>query len=101
MRFLRQDLLQREDGTKRSDATRRRCREICPVAMDPPSMVATSVFELSAFQGFLDQVDKSSGVSGISSSNDNYKESEIRLISADSAELQNHSAELVILQNHS
>ncbi|KAF7832512.1 uncharacterized protein G2W53_014845 [Senna tora] len=39
MRFLRQDLLQRDDNTERSDATRRRRREICPVAMDPPSMV--------------------------------------------------------------
>ncbi|KAF7832617.1 uncharacterized protein G2W53_014950 [Senna tora] len=39
LRFLRQDLLQRDDGTERSDATRRRCREIYPVAMDPPSMV--------------------------------------------------------------
>ncbi|KAF7839356.1 uncharacterized protein G2W53_007838 [Senna tora] len=38
-RFLRQDLLQRDDGAERSDATRRRRREICPVAMDPPSMV--------------------------------------------------------------
>ncbi|KAF7832475.1 receptor-like protein kinase THESEUS 1 [Senna tora] len=37
--FLRQDLLQRDDGAERSDATRRRRREICPVAMDPPSMV--------------------------------------------------------------
>ncbi|KAF7832638.1 uncharacterized protein G2W53_014971 [Senna tora] len=39
LRFLRQDLLQRDDGAERSDATRRRRREICPVAMDPPSMV--------------------------------------------------------------
>ncbi|KAF7826786.1 uncharacterized protein G2W53_017950 [Senna tora] len=39
LHFLRQDLLQRDDGTERSDATRRRRREICPVAMDPPSMV--------------------------------------------------------------
>ncbi|KAF7826790.1 uncharacterized protein G2W53_017954 [Senna tora] len=39
MRFLRQDLLQRDDGDERSDATRWRRREICPVAMDPPSMV--------------------------------------------------------------
>ncbi|KAF7832884.1 receptor-like protein kinase THESEUS 1 [Senna tora] len=37
--FLRQDLLQRDDDTERSDATRRRRREICLVAMDPPSMV--------------------------------------------------------------
>ncbi|KAF7832752.1 uncharacterized protein G2W53_015085 [Senna tora] len=39
MRFLRQDLMQRDDGSERSDATRRQRREICPVAMDPPSMV--------------------------------------------------------------
>ncbi|KAF7832821.1 uncharacterized protein G2W53_015154 [Senna tora] len=39
LRFLRQDLLQRDDSAKRSDATRRQRREICPVAMDPPSMV--------------------------------------------------------------
>ncbi|KAF7832904.1 uncharacterized protein G2W53_015237 [Senna tora] len=39
MRFLRQDLLQRDDGAERYDATRRRRQEICPVAMDPPSMV--------------------------------------------------------------
>ncbi|KAF7832418.1 uncharacterized protein G2W53_014751 [Senna tora] len=39
MHFLRQDLLQRHDEAERSDATRRRHREICPVAMDPPSMV--------------------------------------------------------------
>ncbi|KAF7832757.1 uncharacterized protein G2W53_015090 [Senna tora] len=39
LRFLRQDLLQQDDGTEGSDATRRRRREICPVAMDPPSMV--------------------------------------------------------------
>ncbi|KAF7832898.1 uncharacterized protein G2W53_015231 [Senna tora] len=39
LRFLRQDLLQRDDGAERSDATRRRRREICPVAIDPPSMV--------------------------------------------------------------
>ncbi|KAF7839370.1 uncharacterized protein G2W53_007852 [Senna tora] len=39
LRFLWQDLLQRDDGAERSDATRRRRRKICPVAMDPPSMV--------------------------------------------------------------
>ncbi|KAF7832570.1 uncharacterized protein G2W53_014903 [Senna tora] len=39
LRFLRQDLLQRNNGAERSNATRRRRREICPVAMDPPSMV--------------------------------------------------------------
>ncbi|KAF7826623.1 uncharacterized protein G2W53_017787 [Senna tora] len=39
LRFLRQDLLQRDDNAEKSDATRRRHREICPVAMDPPSMV--------------------------------------------------------------
>ncbi|KAF7832636.1 uncharacterized protein G2W53_014969 [Senna tora] len=39
LRFLRQDLLQRDDDAERSDATRRRHRGICPVAMDPPSMV--------------------------------------------------------------
>ncbi|KAF7832816.1 uncharacterized protein G2W53_015149 [Senna tora] len=39
LRFLRQDLLQQEGGAERFDATRRRQREICPVAMDPPSMV--------------------------------------------------------------
>ncbi|KAF7832479.1 uncharacterized protein G2W53_014812 [Senna tora] len=39
LRFLRQDLLQRDDGAERSDATRRRHREIFSVAMDPPSMV--------------------------------------------------------------
>ncbi|KAF7832856.1 receptor-like protein kinase THESEUS 1 [Senna tora] len=33
------DLLQRDDDAERSDATRRWCRVICPVAMDPPSMV--------------------------------------------------------------
>ncbi|KAF7832741.1 uncharacterized protein G2W53_015074 [Senna tora] len=38
MRFLRQDLLQRDNDAERSDATRRRRREICPVAVDPPSM---------------------------------------------------------------
>ncbi|KAF7832775.1 putative transposase [Senna tora] len=39
LRFLRQDLLQRDDAAERSEAMRRRRREICPVAMDPPSMV--------------------------------------------------------------
>ncbi|KAF7832958.1 uncharacterized protein G2W53_015291 [Senna tora] len=39
LRFLRHDLLQRNDGAERSDATRRRRRVICLVAMDPPSMV--------------------------------------------------------------
>ncbi|KAF7832668.1 uncharacterized protein G2W53_015001 [Senna tora] len=39
LRFLRQDLLQRDDGAERSDATRRRRQEICPLAMDHPSMV--------------------------------------------------------------
>ncbi|KAF7832820.1 uncharacterized protein G2W53_015153 [Senna tora] len=39
LRFLRQDLLQQDDGTERSDATRQRRQEICPVAIDPPSMV--------------------------------------------------------------
>ncbi|KAF7832706.1 uncharacterized protein G2W53_015039 [Senna tora] len=39
LRFLQQDLLQRDDGTERYDATRRRRREICPMAIDPPSMV--------------------------------------------------------------
>ncbi|KAF7832459.1 receptor-like protein kinase THESEUS 1 [Senna tora] len=39
LHFLRQDLLQRGDGAEKSNATRRRRREICPVAMDPPSMV--------------------------------------------------------------
>ncbi|KAF7832711.1 uncharacterized protein G2W53_015044 [Senna tora] len=39
LRFLRQYLLQQEDGAERFDATRRRQREICPVAMDPPSIV--------------------------------------------------------------
>ncbi|KAF7832870.1 uncharacterized protein G2W53_015203 [Senna tora] len=40
LRFLRQDLLQRDDGAERSDAMRRLRREICPVAdEDPPSMV--------------------------------------------------------------
>ncbi|KAF7832565.1 uncharacterized protein G2W53_014898 [Senna tora] len=39
LRFLQQDLLQRDDSTERSDATKRRRREICPVAMDPHSMV--------------------------------------------------------------
>ncbi|KAF7832736.1 uncharacterized protein G2W53_015069 [Senna tora] len=38
MRFLRQDLLQLHNDAERSDATRRRHREICPVAVDPPSM---------------------------------------------------------------
>ncbi|KAF7832889.1 uncharacterized protein G2W53_015222 [Senna tora] len=37
--FLRQDQLQQDGAAERSDITRRRCREICPVAMDPPSMV--------------------------------------------------------------
>ncbi|KAF7832437.1 uncharacterized protein G2W53_014770 [Senna tora] len=37
--FLREDLLQQDDGAERFDATRRRRQEICPVAMDPPSMV--------------------------------------------------------------
>ncbi|KAF7839787.1 uncharacterized protein G2W53_008269 [Senna tora] len=32
-------MLQRDDGVERYDATRRLHREICPVAMDPPSMV--------------------------------------------------------------
>ncbi|KAF7832671.1 uncharacterized protein G2W53_015004 [Senna tora] len=39
LRFLWQDLLQRDNGAETSDATRQRHREICPVAMDPPSMV--------------------------------------------------------------
>ncbi|KAF7832667.1 uncharacterized protein G2W53_015000 [Senna tora] len=39
LRFLWQDLLQQDDDAEKSDATRRRRREICPVAMDPPSMV--------------------------------------------------------------
>ncbi|KAF7826782.1 uncharacterized protein G2W53_017946 [Senna tora] len=39
LRFLWQDLLQRDYGAERFDATRRRRREICPMAMDPPSMV--------------------------------------------------------------
>ncbi|KAF7832529.1 uncharacterized protein G2W53_014862 [Senna tora] len=39
LHFLRQDLLQRDDGAERSYATRRQHREICPVAMDPPSVV--------------------------------------------------------------
>ncbi|KAF7832762.1 uncharacterized protein G2W53_015095 [Senna tora] len=39
LRFLRQDQMQRDDGAERSDATRRQRREICPVAMDPASMV--------------------------------------------------------------
>ncbi|KAF7832799.1 uncharacterized protein G2W53_015132 [Senna tora] len=39
LHFLRQDLLQHDDGAVRSDATRRRRREICPVPVDPPSMV--------------------------------------------------------------
>ncbi|KAF7832797.1 uncharacterized protein G2W53_015130 [Senna tora] len=39
LRFLRQDLLQLDDGAKKSDATRRQRGEICLVAMDPPSMV--------------------------------------------------------------
>ncbi|KAF7832893.1 uncharacterized protein G2W53_015226 [Senna tora] len=43
LRFLRQDLLQRDDDAEKSDATRRWRREICSVAMDPPLMVV-SVF---------------------------------------------------------
>ncbi|KAF7832648.1 uncharacterized protein G2W53_014981 [Senna tora] len=39
LRFLRQDLLHRDNGAERSDAKRRRRRVICLVAMDPPSMV--------------------------------------------------------------
>ncbi|KAF7832593.1 uncharacterized protein G2W53_014926 [Senna tora] len=39
LRFLRQDLLQRDDDAERSDATRRWRRVICSVAIDPPSMV--------------------------------------------------------------
>ncbi|KAF7832805.1 uncharacterized protein G2W53_015138 [Senna tora] len=39
LHFLRQDLLQRDDDVERSNATRRQRREICQVAMDPPSMV--------------------------------------------------------------
>ncbi|KAF7832747.1 uncharacterized protein G2W53_015080 [Senna tora] len=39
LRFLRQDLLQRDDGVERSNATRQRRREICLVAMNPPSVV--------------------------------------------------------------
>ncbi|KAF7832448.1 uncharacterized protein G2W53_014781 [Senna tora] len=39
LRFLQQDMLQRDDIAERSDATRRRRREIYPVAMDPPSVV--------------------------------------------------------------
>ncbi|KAF7832683.1 uncharacterized protein G2W53_015016 [Senna tora] len=39
LHFVRQDHLQRDDGTERSDATRRQRREICPEAMDPPPMV--------------------------------------------------------------
>ncbi|KAF7832425.1 uncharacterized protein G2W53_014758 [Senna tora] len=40
LHFVQQDLLQRDDGTERFDAMRRRRREICPEAMDPPSMVS-------------------------------------------------------------
>ncbi|KAF7832894.1 receptor-like protein kinase THESEUS 1 [Senna tora] len=47
LRFLRQDLLQRDDGAERFDAMRRQCREICPVAMDPPSMVIVFAAEES------------------------------------------------------
>ncbi|KAF7832727.1 uncharacterized protein G2W53_015060 [Senna tora] len=47
LRFLRQDLLQRNDGAERSDATRRRRREICLVAMDPPSTVRVFVADES------------------------------------------------------
>ncbi|KAF7832963.1 uncharacterized protein G2W53_015296 [Senna tora] len=39
LHFLRQDPLQPDNGTERSDATRRRHREICPVAIDPSTMV--------------------------------------------------------------
>ncbi|KAF7832960.1 uncharacterized protein G2W53_015293 [Senna tora] len=39
LHFLQQNLLQQDDDAERSDITRRRRREICPVAMDPPSMV--------------------------------------------------------------
>ncbi|KAF7832724.1 uncharacterized protein G2W53_015057 [Senna tora] len=46
-RFLRQDLLQRDNDAERSAATRRRRREICPVAMDPPSMVELSLLILN------------------------------------------------------
>ncbi|KAF7832858.1 uncharacterized protein G2W53_015191 [Senna tora] len=45
LNFLRQDLLQQDDGAERSDAMRRRHREICPVAMDPPSMVSFAADE--------------------------------------------------------
>ncbi|KAF7832423.1 uncharacterized protein G2W53_014756 [Senna tora] len=38
LHFLLQDLLQRDDGAERYDATRRLRRDICLVAMDPPSM---------------------------------------------------------------
>ncbi|KAF7832737.1 uncharacterized protein G2W53_015070 [Senna tora] len=47
LRFLRQDLLQRDDGAERSYATRRRHREICSVAMDPPWMVRVLVVDES------------------------------------------------------
>ncbi|KAF7832758.1 uncharacterized protein G2W53_015091 [Senna tora] len=40
LHFLWQDLLQQDDGAERSDATRQQRREICPVAMNPPSMVS-------------------------------------------------------------
>ncbi|KAF7832628.1 uncharacterized protein G2W53_014961 [Senna tora] len=47
LRFLRKDLLQQDDSTERSDATRRRQREICSVAMVPPSMVRVFVADES------------------------------------------------------
>ncbi|KAF7832781.1 uncharacterized protein G2W53_015114 [Senna tora] len=47
LRFIRQDLLQQDDGAERSDAMRRRRREICPVPMDPPSMVRVFVADES------------------------------------------------------
>ncbi|KAF7832582.1 uncharacterized protein G2W53_014915 [Senna tora] len=39
LHFVLQDLLQRDNDAERSDATRRRRREICSVVMDPPSTV--------------------------------------------------------------
>ncbi|KAF7826784.1 uncharacterized protein G2W53_017948 [Senna tora] len=50
LRFLRQDLLQRDNGAERSDATRRRRREICPVAVDPPSVVRVFAADIRVFE---------------------------------------------------
>ncbi|KAF7832862.1 uncharacterized protein G2W53_015195 [Senna tora] len=69
MRFLQQDLLQRDDGTERSDATRRQRQEICPVAMDLPSMVELLLLILNIPQSTVRFQSQSSVIATINSSN--------------------------------